>query len=387
MQVSQSHRSRAGLLLVALLLAACSSGAEGTPIAKDVGPSADRATASPATPVPATARPSATPTVQAPQSVMPTNPELLPSATSSEPASRATPAEPELNEPEHTEEAREIVALDSDASGERVRTVQERLSELGFGPGPLDGIQGRRTADAVEALQHHAGLPVTGEVDAATVAALGDDGLAVTVLEPGDSGAAVGELQRALTNGPFDAGPEDGVFGEKTVQAVYAFEKLVGLRVNGAFDGVDRVALEGLVSGDLASAEAEGRHDRRWVEVDLSRQLMAVYEPDHPSTPMLVSHMSSGNGERWCNDTAGCRVAATPTGSFTITRRISGWRESSLDIGRLYNPLYFRGGVALHGASSVPLYPASHGCVRLPMHIAEYLPGLLPNGTPVDVRR
>jgi lipoprotein-anchoring transpeptidase ErfK/SrfK len=75
----------------------------------------------------------------------------------------------------------------------------------------------------------------------------------------------------------------------------------------------------------------------------------------------------------------------TPPGDFEISRRISGWRESSLDIGRLYNPLYFNGGIALHGAMSVPLYPASHGCVRLPMHIAEYLPEELPNGTPVHV--
>jgi lipoprotein-anchoring transpeptidase ErfK/SrfK len=228
-------------------------------------------------------------------------------------------------------------------------------------------------------------LPVTGEVDEAAVSALGDDGQAVQTLEPGDSGAGVAELQRALTGGPFDAGPDDGVYGQKTVQAVYALEKLAGLRVDGAFDGVDRFALDRLTSGDLKSVEAQNRHDRTWVEVDLSRQLMAVYDPKDPSTPVLVSHMSSGNGERWCNDTAGCRVAATPTGHFTITQRVAGWRESSLDIGRLYNPLYFRGGIALHGALSVPLYPASHGCVRLPMHIAEYLPGLLPNGTPVDV--
>jgi lipoprotein-anchoring transpeptidase ErfK/SrfK len=73
----------------------------------------------------------------------------------------------------------------------------------------------------------------------------------------------------------------------------------------------------------------------------------------------------------------------TPPGSFTIGRRIDGWRTSEL--GKLYNPLYFNGGIALHGAPSVPLGPASHGCVRLPMHIAEYAPDLLPNGTPVIV--
>lgn len=290
-------------------------------------------------------------------------------------------------EPEPTAEPDEpvIQPLSDDDRGEPVKLVQARLTELGFLPGPIDGIPGRGTARAVEAFQEHAEVKVTGKVDADTVIAMGDDTLAVAVVEPGDRGSDVAALQHALTDGPFDAGTPDAVYGEKTVQAVYALEKLAGVRVDGVFDGVDQVALDRLTAGSLESAEATQRHDKRWVEVDLSRQLMSIYDPSDPSTPLLTSHVSSGNNERWCNDTAGCRVAATPTGSFTITRRIDGWRESSLDIGRLYNPLYFRGGIALHGAMSVPKFPASHGCVRVPMHIAEYLPGLLPNGTPVDV--
>jgi lipoprotein-anchoring transpeptidase ErfK/SrfK len=124
-------------------------------------------------------------------------------------------------------------------------------------------------------------------------------------------------------------------------------------------------------------------NDQRWVEVDLSEQLVKVYDPGE-RTPTLISHASSGSGIPWSNeDHSGSSV--TPRGDFHIDRRIDGWRESSLGIGRLYKPLYFRGGIALHGSQSVPLYPASHGCVRLPMHIADYLPGELPNGTPVHV--
>lgn len=54
-----------------------------------------------------------------------------------------------------------------------------------------------------------------------------------------------------------------------------------------------------------------------------------------------------------------------------------------LDIGRRCNPLCFNGGIAFHEA--LPLYLASHDCVRLPMHVAEYLPEELPHGTPVHV--
>ncbi|HUR48214.1 MAG TPA: L,D-transpeptidase, partial [Acidimicrobiales bacterium] len=78
-----------------------------------------------------------------------------------------------------------------------------------------------------------------------------------------------------------------------------------------------------------------------------------------------------------------CATAVTPGGSFKITRRIPGWRTSRL--GQLYNPLYFNGGIAIHGAPSVPAYPASHGCVRIPMHSARWFPDTVPNGTPVYV--
>jgi lipoprotein-anchoring transpeptidase ErfK/SrfK len=76
-------------------------------------------------------------------------------------------------------------------------------------------------------------------------------------------------------------------------------------------------------------------------------------------------------------------VAVTPAGSYRFTWRYSGWRTS--DLGELYNPVYFHGGIAVHGAPSVPNYPASHGCVRIPMHIAEYFPSLVAKGDPVYV--
>jgi lipoprotein-anchoring transpeptidase ErfK/SrfK len=32
----------------------------------------------------------------------------------------------------------------------------------------------------------------------------------------------------------------------------------------------------------------------------------------------------------------------------------------------LYYPSYFLGGIAIHGSNSIPPYPDSHGCVRVP---------------------
>ena len=94
---------------------------------------------------------------------------------------------------------------------------------------------------------------------------------------------------------------------------------------------------------------------------------------------MRTIPVSTGNNRRYCVD-GHCEIARTPRGHFTVQRRISGWRVSRL--GRLYNPLYFTGGYAIHGGA-LPGYPASHGCVRISMDAAKWFPREVPNGTSV----
>ena len=47
--------------------------------------------------------------------------------------------------------------------------------------------------------------------------------------------------------------------------------------------------------------------------------------------------------------------------------------------------MYFTGGYAIHGNPSVPPYPASHGCVRVPMWVAPRLYETNPYGETVYV--
>ena len=65
------------------------------------------------------------------------------------------------------------VPQESLAQSDLIRDVQDRLTTLGYDPGPLDGLMGPRTRAALRAFQGGSGLPETGEVDAQTLTALG----------------------------------------------------------------------------------------------------------------------------------------------------------------------------------------------------------------------
>lgn len=193
------------------------------------------------------------------------------------------------------------------------------------------------------------------------------------MLERGVGGPRTLALQQRLVALHYDPGPLDGDFGVKTLTAVWAFQKIAGLTADGRVGPETWQAM--LAAGDPAPLRPDGPPDR--VEIDLARQVLFVYQG---GGLRLVTHISSGSGRPYCENGT-CGDAVTPTGDFRVYRRIDGWRESPL--GLLYNPLYFTGGFAIHGAPSVPDHPASHGCVRVPMHIAEYLPGLVANGEAV----
>lgn len=191
----------------------------------------------------------------------------------------------------------------------------------------------------------------------------------------GARGPQVLALQQRLNALHFDVGNLDGVYASVTAQAVMAFQKVYGLRRTGrATDDVVAKLATAQVPGPLVAGGGATK-----IEVDLPRQVLFLY---HGGRLFKILPVSTGSGRRFCVD-GSCGLAVTPGGSFRVGRRITGWRTSRL--GQLYNPLYFNGGIAIHGASSVPSYPASHGCVRIPMSAAGWFPGEVPTGTPVYV--
>lgn len=64
--------------------------------------------------------------------------------------------------------------VDTDRENERrlIRRVQSALKDKGFDPGPIDGMMGRRTSDALSAFQKSQGLEQTGAIGPRTMRAL-----------------------------------------------------------------------------------------------------------------------------------------------------------------------------------------------------------------------
>jgi peptidoglycan hydrolase-like protein with peptidoglycan-binding domain len=191
----------------------------------------------------------------------------------------------------------------------------------------------------------------------------------------GASGEAVKNLQQRLTDLKYSPGPVDGHFGLGTYFAVVAFQKVEGMSRSGR--ATDDVVAKLATAGEPAAMLPSGGGTR--VEVDLKRQVLFLYLG---GLLARIEPVSTGSGQRYCVKGA-CAVAVTPGGSFRVGTKILGDHVSPL--GHLYNPLFFNGGIAIHGEPAVPNYPASHGCVRIPMHDSLWFYNTVQRGTAVYV--
>ncbi len=193
-------------------------------------------------------------------------------------------------------------------------------------------------------------------------------------------GAASGVVQmyeERLAALQFDPGAVDGSFDQATRYSVETVQKLAGLPRTGRIGPAERLYL---MAFKFPKPMAGKDREPKRIEIDLDRQVLILW--DHHLI-RLITTTSTGDGDYFCGGDDGCQYAVTPPGRFAVQREVSGWKKGKL--GTLYNPVYFNGGIAVHGYSSVPTQPASHGCSRIPMHIAEYFQALVVTGDPVYV--
>ncbi|WP_456275664.1 peptidoglycan recognition protein family protein [Bacillus sp. AK128] len=156
--------------------------------------------------------------------------------------------------------------------GDDIKALQERLENLGFKPGVIDGIFGKVTEDSVKRFQKAANLSVDGIVGPETRGALKRYDTEVPLIElasPTDVEDGDGELYesesrrilRLLT--PFVRGEDvrdvqekvgavvDGIYGPSTSEAVRSFQRGRGLVADGIVGPRTWQALDQFESGGV----------------------------------------------------------------------------------------------------------------------------------------
>ncbi|MHB8857938.1 MAG: N-acetylmuramoyl-L-alanine amidase [Thermoleophilia bacterium] len=127
--------------------------------------------------------------------------------------------------------------------GKEVLDVQSRLCSLGYDVGTdgVDGYFGEDTRSAVLTFQQASGLVADGIVADNTWCELVEAGYKagerlLYLRIPPFRGADVLSVQKSLNCLGFNAGPEDGIFGQSTEHAVLDFQKNSGLVMDGMVD-------------------------------------------------------------------------------------------------------------------------------------------------------
>ena len=200
---------------------------------------------------------------------------------------------------------------------------------------------------------------------------------------PGSASPNVSNIQFRLLQLGFWVPDTDGYYGQATAQAVMAFQKWMRLPATSVVDQYSAFLMTMLSLRPIAQSTTGDL-----LEVDKGRQLIFFVRN---GKPILTVNTSTGSDIPYTevdqkNGGTVTGDAHTPEGRFHVYREVpDGWEHGQL--GDLYRPRYFNGGVALHGAPNIPNYPASHGCVRVSTAFMDYVwaADLLPHGSEVWV--
>jgi hypothetical protein len=168
------------------------------------------------------------------------------------------------------------------------------------------------------------------------------------------------EAEQRLADLGYWVGPIDGRWDGKSRHALIAFQKVEGLKRTGQ---LTRSVYEALLAANRPLPLETGPAH---IEVDLIRQVLFMVDEMGAVTSILP--VSTGSGKVFVSQ-GWARDAITHPGRYSVYIKIPGWKKSPL--GRMYYPSYFMVGTAIHGYQSVPVKPASHGCIRIPMFAAK----------------
>jgi lipoprotein-anchoring transpeptidase ErfK/SrfK len=182
-----------------------------------------------------------------------------------------------------------------------------------------------------------------------------------TTSSSGSNGQHVRLLQIGLRKLHYVT-PLNGRHDGATGRAVMAYRKVNGMnRTFSANSNIMRSLFAGKGGFKLRFPKA-GKH----LETDLSRAVLVLAD--------------KGKVQRIYHTSPGAPSTPTVRGSFRVYRKQPGTNG----VGMVHSAYFIRG-YAVHGYKSVPAYPASHGCLRVPIPDARSIYNWLTMGTRVDV--
>jgi hypothetical protein len=197
-------------------------------------------------------------------------------------------------------------------------------------------------------------------------------------------GADTKRAQERLIELGFWIQSADGDYGVTTTQAVIAFQEYYGLVTDGVLGDETAAHMTSLIERPRGRADAG-------TLVEINKELQVLFFVIDGKTEWILN-MSSGSEiayEEADRNTPGEFVtgnSVTRNGLHDVYReRPEGWWEG--DLGEIYRPKYFSGGLAVHGSNHVPDYAASHGCVRVSVPAMDWIweSGIMPLESPVWV--
>ena len=224
------------------------------------------------------------------------------------------------------------------STGDDVRRVEQRLDDLGFFVGDVDGTFDEQTEQAVWAWKKLA------------------QGQSWRDFELDANRSAVAPSMWLRMTAPFEVSPRRPSGDSSTHVEVYLPQQVVVV-----FTADKPVFITNISSGEVDDAGQP---------VTFCETVLADTDADgKPVSPPLQQSV--------------CAESKTPGGVFAIARGFDGNRTGSL--GAMYRPQYFNYGIAIHGALNVPPVPVSHGAIRVTTAAADQLWQILAPGQRIYV--
>lgn len=184
-----------------------------------------------------------------------------------------------------------LQAAYAETGDDTVFQVQQKLGELGYDPGPADGVWGKKTSLAIERFQRDNGLPVTGKLDERTRAEL-------LVKKPPSLESFIEAIKKndmIIVKALIDAGADINAkdpYGETLlhIASVRGFQKIISLLIA---EGADVNARDGRALTPLHAAAWGGHTETAALLIANGAEINA--RGDDGVTPLLVSTLSGRN--------------------------------------------------------------------------------------------